>query len=112
MKILFVDNHPEFTATVIATFLHAHDVTVVPTVAEAKARFAAAAFDVVLVDYDLDDGKGDAFVRWVRATTAGAKLVAVSARASGNEALVAAGVTAVCAKIEFARIAAVIDALG
>ncbi len=71
-------------------------------------RYQGSQFDVVLVDYDLDDGKGDTFVRWLRAFDAAAKLVAVSARTSGNAALVAAGATTVCAKIDFARIEAVI----
>jgi DNA-binding response OmpR family regulator len=108
MRILFVDNHPEFTATVIASFLREHEVVVVPTIAGAKERFAASAFDVVLVDYDLDDGKGDELVRWLRVTDSGARIIAVSARDRGNEALVAAGANSVCPKIGFARIQAVL----
>lgn len=107
MRILFVDNHPEFTAVVVATFLAADAVVVVPTIAGAKEQFASASFDVVLVDYDLDDGKGDELVRWLRATTA-VRIVAVSARDHGNEALVAAGADAVCAKIHFSRIQSVL----
>jgi DNA-binding response OmpR family regulator len=57
MKILFVDNHPEFTSTVIECFLHDDVVGVVPTIEAAKERIQASRFDVVLVDYDLDDGK-------------------------------------------------------
>ena len=63
MKILFVDNHPEFTSTVIECFLRDDEVVVVPTVTAAKECFHGSWFDVVLVDYDLDDGKGDEFVR-------------------------------------------------
>jgi DNA-binding response OmpR family regulator len=109
MRILFVDNHPEFTATVVASFLREHEVIVVPTITAAKERLAAAAFDVVLVDYDLDDEKGDELVRWLRVTDSGARIIAVSARDSGNEALVAAGATSVCPKIGFARIQAVLQ---
>jgi DNA-binding response OmpR family regulator len=103
MRILFVDNHPEFTAIVVPTFLAADTVVIVPTIAEAKQCFASASFDVVLVDYDLDDGKGDEFVRWLR-TTSAVRIVGVSARDRGNEALVAAGADAVCAKIHFSKI--------
>jgi CheY-like chemotaxis protein len=104
MRILFVDNHPEFTATVIECFLREHDVVVVTTIAAAKEHFQASEFDVVLVDYDLDDGKGDEFVRWLRSRDANAKIIAVSAREVGNEALVAAGANIECPKSCFARI--------
>lgn len=111
VKILFVDNHPEFTSTVIGCFLREDDVVVVPTVAAAKDHVQASSFDVVLVDYDLDDGKGDEFLRWLRAIDANAKVVAVSARDLGNEALVAAGANSVCSKTSFARIQCVLKQL-
>ena len=76
---------------------------VVPTIAEARAAFATT-YDVVLVDYDLDDGKGDALVSWIRDVAADQKLVAISSRDDGNERLRAAGADATCAKIDFAAI--------
>jgi DNA-binding response OmpR family regulator len=103
MRILFADNHREFTATVTRMFLAEHEVVVVPTIAEARAAFAAT-YDVVLVDYDLDDGKGDALVSWIRDVAADQKLVAISSRDDGNERLRAAGADATCAKIDFAAI--------
>lgn len=109
MRILFVDNHPEFTASVVGLFLAPHEVVVVPTVAAARNHIESETFDVVLVDYDLDDGKGDELIRWIRAGGASTKLVAVSARDTGNDALVAAGADAVCAKLDFAKIAAVLQ---
>ena len=111
MRILFVENHPEFTATVVATFLGDHEVVVVPTIAAARERILAARFDVVLVDYDLDDGKGDELVRWIRTERRDLKLVAVSARDSGNEALISAGADAVCSKVRFSQIQSVIQSL-
>jgi DNA-binding response OmpR family regulator len=63
MKILFVENHAVFAANVVREFLSRHAVTVVPSIAAARQARVAASFDVVLVDYDLDDGKGDEFVR-------------------------------------------------
>ncbi len=60
MRVLFVENHAELAEAVVSQFLGGHDVVVVPTIAEAKRRLVDARFDVALVDYDLDDGKGDA----------------------------------------------------
>ena len=111
MKILFVDNHPEFTAVVANAFLAAHELVIVPTIAAARAAAEATDFEAVLVDYDLDDGKGDELVRWARVAKPQLPLVAVSARAEGNDALVAAGAHHVCAKIDFARIDVVLAAI-
>ena len=110
MRILFVDNHAELTSVVTAAFLAAHEVSIVPTIAGARAALAANAFDVALVDYDLDDGKGDELVRSLRAAGSTLKLVAVSSHDAGNAALSRAGADAVCGKLAFARIEAVIAA--
>jgi CheY-like chemotaxis protein len=111
VRILFVDNHPEFTEVVIRQFLGSHEVTVVPTLAGAKRAVAAADFDVALVDYDLDDGKGDELVRWLHAEDLRIPTIAISARAEGNDALVAAGVRAVCPKVAFSGIGTTIAAV-
>jgi DNA-binding response OmpR family regulator len=108
MRILFVDNHAEFTATVVASFLRAHDVVIVPTIVAAKHCVQESRFDVVLVDYDLDDGKGDELVRWLRHCRIDVPVVAVSAKQAGNEALVSAGADAACAKLAFATIETVL----
>ena len=108
MRILFVDNHPEFTSLVTQSFLHNDDVEIVPTIAGARAAVQGAAFDVALVDYDLDHGKGVEFNRWVRSTRAQLRMVAVSARVEGNQALMSAGADAVCAKLDFSGIQRVI----
>jgi len=50
VKILFVDNHPEFTSTVSECFLREDELVVVPTVAAAKECIQASRFDVALVD--------------------------------------------------------------
>jgi len=111
MRILFVDNHSEFTSVVATSLLATHDVVIVSTVAAARDAAQGSRFDIALVDYDLDDGKGVEFVRWLRASGSPLPLVAVSARLEGNEALVAAGANAVCAKLEFSRIQLVIEAV-
>lgn len=106
MRILFVDNHPEFTAVVTGAFLSAHEVVIVPTIGRARSTLEALAFDAVLVDYDLDDGKGVELVRAIRSSNARLPIIAVSSHDEGNAALVDAGADAVCGKLGFARIEA------
>ncbi len=109
MKILYVENHAVFAANVISQFLSQHSVTVVPSLAEARQVFAAGSFDLLLVDYDLDDGKGDVLVREVRDSGKAIPVVGVSSHDQGNTALLRAGAVAVCSKMQFDRIQAVID---
>ena len=105
MKILYVDNHEVFARIATEQFLDGFEVEIVPTIAEARRRFAAEHFDAVLVDYDLDDGKGDELVRHIRGK---ARIVAVSSHDSGNRALMAAGANASCAKAQFKNLRSLI----
>lgn len=66
MRILFVENHEVFAGTVCRTFLPGHEVQVVPSITRAMALLVEQTFDVVLTDYDLDDGKGDQLVSWMQ----------------------------------------------
>src|SRR5688500_7115028 len=100
-----IENHALFAATVVGAFLGDHEVHVCPSIDQLKRTFSSAAYDAVLVDYDLDDGKGDAAVRWLRGAGYAGTIVAISAHAEGNEALLAAGADRVCRKSDFARIA-------
>lgn len=111
MNILYLENHATFAEQVTRQFLQAHCVTVVPSLAAARSALAAGCFDLVFSDYDLDDGKGDEFVRACRATYPRLPVVAVSSHEAGNAALVAAGASAVCSKMEFDRIQSVITGL-
>src|SRR5262245_34583199 len=104
MKILFVENHSVFAQQVVGCFLSAHDVAVVPSLADARHRLASDQYDVVIVDYDLDDGKGDTLVRELRGAGRKIRILGVSAREEGNEALLRAGADAVCSKMDFNRI--------
>ena len=104
MKILFVENHSVFAAQVTMHFLPRHEVTVVPSLAEARSSIASSRYDLLLVDYDLDDGKGEELVRELRNARNTIRIVGVSAREEGNAALRQAGVDAVCNKMEFNRI--------
>jgi DNA-binding response OmpR family regulator len=108
VNILWVENHKSFVQQATKHFLTAHTVTVVPSLAAARAALAGDAFDVVLVDYDLDDGKGDELVRELRQRTDGPHVIAVSSHEEGNRLLVEAGAHAVCGKMQFSRIAEVL----
>ena len=105
MKVLYAKNDGVFAAVVVSEFLADHDVTVVPTIRQAIARAATESFDAVLVDYDLDDGKGTSIVRAVRSHGFRGRIVAVSSHEPGNAALREAGADAVCSKLAFAHIA-------
>ena len=112
MKILFVENHAIFVKEVCRLFLSSHEVTVVPNLSGARSALATNTFDLVLVDYDLDDGKGDELVRELQQSKPQLRAVAVSAHDAGNAALRKAGAVATCGKMEFDRIGKVIERLG
>ena len=57
MKILFVENHPVFAATVVRQFLSQHVVDVMPDLSSARRALATGSFDVLLVDDILDTGR-------------------------------------------------------
>jgi DNA-binding NarL/FixJ family response regulator len=111
MKILYLENHAIFAQQVISQFLKSHQVAVVPNLAAARQALAFETFDLVLCDYDLEDGKGDEFVRECRAAHPRLPIIAVSSHEAGNEALMTAGASAVCSKMELQRIEEVIQRL-
>ena len=111
MNILYVEHHAVFAANVVRRFLSQHSVTVAPSLSAARLALEAGSFDLLLVDYDLDDGKGEEFVRECRTAHPRLPIVAVSSHAEGNAALVRAGASAVCSKMEFDRIQQVIGSL-
>jgi CheY-like chemotaxis protein len=106
MRLLWVENHAGFVRVAGRQFLSEHSVTVVPSLAAARAALAAAHFDAVLLDYDLDDGKGAELVALVRQMRT--VVIATSSHEDGNAALLAAGADAVCPKAKFAAIGAVL----
>jgi DNA-binding response OmpR family regulator len=108
MKILYVENHATFAQQVLQQFLREHSVTVVPSLSEARTRLTTGGCDLVLCDFDLDDEKGDVFVRELRAAHSELFVIAVSSHERGNAALLTAGASAVCNKMEFQRIGQVI----
>jgi DNA-binding response OmpR family regulator len=70
----------------------------------ARSSLAANQFDLLLVDYDLDDGKGEELVRELRKAGDKIRIIGVSAREEGNAAFLHAGVDAICGKMEFNQI--------
>ena len=100
---------PVFAATVIASFLAEHDVTVVASVAAARTLLREGAYELILVDYDLDDEKGDALVRALATTHPRPRIIGVSARPEGNDALFAAGADAVCNKLRFSKVVGILS---
>lgn len=110
MRILFADPHPHFAPLVIPQFLAEHEVRWVPTVAEAREALRQDEFAAVLVDLDFPDGSGVELVRELRSRSFGGRIVAVSAKESGNEALERAGADATCPKARFQGIAGALPA--
>ena len=108
MNILYLENQAVFAEQVTRQFLSDHLVTIVPSLSAARILFAANRFDLMLSDYDLDDGKGDEFVRECRAAQPRLPIIAVSSHEAGNAVLVKAGASAVCGKMEFDRIREII----
>jgi CheY-like chemotaxis protein len=106
--VLWVENHDGFVRVAGKQFLSAHELIVTPSVSRAVAALASQTFDVVLVDYDLDDGKGSQVVEFARQLPARPPVVAVSSHADGNSSLLAAGAVAACPKAKFASIESVI----
>jgi CheY-like chemotaxis protein len=103
---LLVENHAEFAATVVDQFLGGYEVRVVGTVAAARGLQHFA--QVALVDHDLDDEAGYAFIIGLRAHGSKLPIIAISAKETNNARLMRAGANAVCAKGDFARIRDVI----
>jgi DNA-binding response OmpR family regulator len=111
MKILFVENHAVFAAQVIPLFLSSHAITLVPSMAEARRALSTSEFDLLLVDYDLDDGKGEELLKEIRANHSDIPVIGVSSHEAGNRALLKAGANSVCSKMDFDQIQTVIQKL-
>jgi CheY-like chemotaxis protein len=108
MRLLWVENHAGFVRVAGRQFLATHELTVVPSLAAARNALAAGTFDAVLLDYDLDDGKGADLLAFIRQLPTAPAVVATSSHEDGNAALLAAGANAVCAKAKFASIGVVL----
>jgi len=110
VRILLVENHQTFAEIVATQFLTEHEVVILSKVSEALSRLRESTFDAILVDYDLDDGKGSELVEWLRGSGFGGVVVGVSSHHEGNQALLRAGANSVCPKAEFQNISSVLKA--
>lgn len=110
MKLLYVENHDTFARVVSNEFLDEDEITVAKTIEVAWNYFTENNYDVVLVDYDLDDGKGDELVKKIRQTKSMVKIIAVSSHEYGNNQLLKAGADAICSKMDFKNINEIINA--
>jgi DNA-binding NarL/FixJ family response regulator len=111
VNILYVENHAVFAANATHQFLSFDTVTVVPTIDGARGQLAVKNFDLLLVDYDLDDGKGDQLIREIRASGNITPIIGVSSHDQGNKALSQAGASAICSKMQFENIQKVIKSV-
>ena len=109
-RLLWVENHNQFVR-MSGRFLVGYGVTVVPSVAAARTAIESGRFDVILLDHDLDDGPGVTLLDSLRGLVNRPPVVACSAHADGNAALLAAGADAACPKAEFATVGAVLAAV-
>jgi DNA-binding response OmpR family regulator len=104
MKILYVDDHVRFRTGTIRELLAAHKVTAAATLAEARALLAAGGFDVVLLDYDLPDGKGEELLAEIAGSVRVAPVIGFSSREENNARLLAAGAWAATGKMQFRQL--------
>lgn len=111
MKLLYIENHPIFAKTVCQSFLKEHDIDIIPSIKEAAQKIRNEDYDIVLVDYDLDDGKGDEITKLIRSIRPNTKIIAVSSHKEGNDKIFNAGAHAICGKMEFQKINETIDSI-
>ena len=109
MRILYIENHGRFANIVTKEFLSEHEIVRTPSVSGARALLAEEQFKLLIVDYDLDDGKGSEIVRAVASEAVRPRIIAASSRDEGNEHMMQCGADAVCCKIDFDEIGSVID---
>ena len=108
VQILWIENQQQFVNITLEKFLAVHTVTAFPSLADAKVALASDTFDAVLLDYDLDDGKGTGLFPYLDALPVRPMIIASSSHADGNALLMLSGADAVCSKMDFSQIDAVI----
>jgi len=109
MRILFVEDNDRFARIVVNSFLKQYEVEIAVDVSTAFDILKTQEFDVVRVDYDLPDGKGDAVAKFAATLLPSPFIVAVSSHDAGNAALIEAGAKVSCSKMRFSGIARVLE---
>lgn len=112
MRILFIENHSVFAKTVTKAFLTDHQVDVVPSMRLTLEKLESNnLYDLVLLDYDLDDCKGNEIATKIKQLFPSLKIIATSSHSKGNNLILKAGANAICEKMEFKKIQSVIDSI-
>ena len=109
MTILYIENHGRFADIVTAQFLASHEVERIPTIAGARELLNRREYEILIVDYDLDDGKGAEIVSEVASRKKRPRMIAASSRDEGNEHMMSCGADATCSKMDFDEIEEVIS---
>lgn len=101
-EILYVEDHQVFAQNVMTMLLSDHDIDWVENIEAAKQAWTHnnGGYALVLCDYDLPDGKGTEFVRWLRQQDQHIHIIANSAHDAGNQKLIEAGATTICSKMK------------
>ena len=89
MNILWVENHKGFSRIAVKNFLTSHTVTVVPSLSAARACLSEVQYDLVMLDYDLDDGKGIELVQEIMNRPLRPALIAASSHFADIEQVIA-----------------------
>jgi len=97
LNILYVEDDTAFAMAVAQRFLGGHEVAFASSICAAR-KLLDRPWDVILLDYDLPDGKGDTIIAEIRAAGDTTITIGVSARAEGNRNMLNAGANAVCPK--------------
>jgi len=109
VRLLWVENHTVFVRIAGKQLLAGHDLSIVSTIAHARELLAHHTFDAVLLDYDLDDGKGTELIPFIRQLATIPVVIATSSHDDGNNALNAAGADGICPKGKFSQIATILE---
>ncbi len=112
MKILFIENHSTFAKIVVQMFLSDHQIKIVPSMKLAlKELELNRDYKVALIDYDLDDCKGNKVALIIKQLYPNIKIIATSSHLKGNNLILKAGADATCPKMDFSNIQSVIKSV-
>lgn len=98
MKILFIEDNLEFQHWVINDFLQDHDIVSSIDGSGGIKAFDEESFDLVLLDYQMDEVHGPEVIRYIRNKDGDIPVIAMSMEDRLNEELIVLGATAALAK--------------
>lgn len=109
MKLLWVENNARFARVAGRQFLAQHEVTLVPSLWAAREALRSWSFEAILLDFDLEDGKGIELLPLIQVLEPRPIVIAASAHDAGNSELLEAGADACCSKLQFQNIGAILS---